>query len=222
MNLNFCLTLQGKGAAGLEVVRVVIFLSSCRRACQSQEHSWLANQLERGVARQEHPLVLQEGSPVAKLLPSGPLLQPQPRTLRHNQEVVRTLCWLQRDHRETCNTEFNIWVKLTRDVFMCVCVCLWDSRDVRSFCSPAVIMKLKSSPGGGSPPTNSLTRGNTDPLVLFTPKTVALNTALTTENGPSPNSTERQSEYIRIFSVYTCVFVFLCELKSVPLWYIFG
>lgn len=51
-----------------------------------------------------------------------------------------------------------------------------------------MIMKLKSRPGAGNCPGLSLTRGNTELLVRFTPNIVSLKAALTKENGPSPSS----------------------------------
>lgn len=51
-----------------------------------------------------------------------------------------------------------------------------------------MIMKLNSRPGDGNCPDLSLTKGNTEPLVRFTPNMVSLETALTKENGPLPSS----------------------------------
>lgn len=49
-------------------------------------------------------------------------------------------------------------------------------------------MKLNSKPGAGDCPALSLTTGNTEPLVRFTPNMVSLKAALTKENGPLPSS----------------------------------
>lgn len=51
-----------------------------------------------------------------------------------------------------------------------------------------MIMKLNMRPGAGNCPGLSLTRGNTELLVRFTPNMMSLETALTKENGPSPSS----------------------------------
>lgn len=51
-----------------------------------------------------------------------------------------------------------------------------------------MIMKLNMRPGAGNCPGLSLTRGNTELLVRFTPNMMSSETALTKENGPSPSS----------------------------------